>query len=799
MVAPALPPAALAAEVRPAEARPTNAPSAFTIEYRALDRCFVPQCAIQSRDVLGWQHELQGDGDPGAYAKKGTEKTKALLRRATHLTPKGELAFDLPPSDDDSELDVYFAAFDATGPWRARIDVAEVKPSRALVPIAHEDFGGETRDSEAERIATLMDDSALLVHHRVKLPSRKGRSIHVVVRNAGDKRLVVGNPLVMKKVARPARQFVMVVLDQVPYPYFRPLLTEGGGDEKLRWVPKLLAEKGTYFANTTSPGMNTASFIRRFMRTDFFDTAGEPVLSGLGFDDTPPKIAASRIARLAEQGFMTEVVMNNFAMMPTNTRLAFDGGFHAEGKEHPTWLTKRFAAWIHDHPADDAYVLVWFSNTHMGSEEGFGRTGVKPPTPEGLTNQEILGSKMRTMWKNALEDFDHFGEMVDTAKASDPTGADRIWLLLTDHGSSFEYTMYNRIGRVPRSGFSWFGTHGVWGSRAEVETPFAVFFDRGRPSWMPARFEDRASSVAVWRVLENAFGVDVALPSTSEFELPIVPRSGAGGAIWDDRGVFSCGNTGSVREMIGPWAYRGMRKNFSFTPLFKEQMHTQRLLGGSDSGTDAFPGEELYDTSFDPYEKKNVADRYPDRIYDMRRRWSDFLAAHDVPVKWRPARYVLTFGETVDLTLRAPRDFDLSVDGKPIARRDLRSAEIHGKRIEITERERPVRIVELGGVAATKRLVLRCGGNGVPLDALGPDRARFDLGTAAHNCPAALAVAKAPARDGDVAFEVGAPARGSADATSPMDQAGQATGGNDDFVAGLKRWGYVRDIDPKKH
>ena len=57
-----------------------------------------------------------------------------------------------------------------------------------------------------------------------------------------------------------------------------------------------------------SPGQLTGSFVRRFFKADYFRLEGDPSLAGQGFDETPPTRAEGPIARMAEQGFLTEAI-----------------------------------------------------------------------------------------------------------------------------------------------------------------------------------------------------------------------------------------------------------------------------------------------------------------------------------------------------------------------------------------------------------------------------------------------------------------------------------------------------------
>ena len=97
-------------------------------------------------------------------------------------------------------------------------------------------------------------------------------------------------------------------------------------------------------------------------------------------------------------------------------------------------------------------------------------------------------------------------------------------------------------------------------------------------------------------------------------------------------------------------------------------------------------------------------------------------------------------------------------------------------------------------------LVLKCSANGLPLDVLSPERPRFNLEVARVNCPLPRG-AHDVAGPGEVLFSFepapAQPGRG-VPAVVPGGGPAQGPAANDELLAGMKRWGYVRDLDDKK-
>src|SRR5262249_21564184 len=156
----------------------------------------------------GWLDELEPDGEPGGYARRGDPNDELFFRRATYLRPGEETSFDLPASNDDAELDVHLGAFDHRA-WKAELPVYAVRAPEPPALLGTSGLEGPPKSAApggAESDLSFRTAQRFLSHERVALPSRKGRVLRVVLRNGGPEKLIVGNPLVMKKVARPPRQ-----------------------------------------------------------------------------------------------------------------------------------------------------------------------------------------------------------------------------------------------------------------------------------------------------------------------------------------------------------------------------------------------------------------------------------------------------------------------------------------------------------------------------------------------------------------------------------------------------------------
>jgi hypothetical protein len=159
-------------------------------------------------------------------------------------------------------------------------------------------------------------------------------------------------------------------------------------------------------------------------------------------------------------------------------------------------------------------------------------------------------------------------------------------------------------------------------------------------------------------------------------------------------------------------------------------------------------------------------------------------------------RNKLVFAEPMAVEIFAPRRFTALVDEVAVPSSDARSAQVHAKEVVILEDVDPVGIIELRGVSAP--LVLKCSANGLPLDMLTPERPRFNLEVARVNCPLPAGPHDVAA-PGEVLFSFEPASAHPIGPRGGVPAVGNATGpvGNDELLAGMKRWGYVRDIDDK--
>ncbi|HEX7671927.1 MAG TPA: hypothetical protein VF395_20170, partial [Polyangiaceae bacterium] len=139
----------------------------------------------------------------------------------------------------------------------------------------------------------------------------------------------------------------------------------------------------------------------------------------------------------------------------------------------------------------------------------------------------------------------------------------------------------------------------------------------------------------------------------------------------------------------------------------------------------------------------------------------------------------------VTLTFDAPRTFFVGVDGSsPVASRD-RTATLRGTRFVIREADESTAILDVRG--PTGFTLLRCAATGLPLQSLSGEKSRLNLAVARNNC--VTGGGRADLTPTDVAFT----------ATLLKSRALGAGGvSSDELVEGLRRWGYVRDLDKSK-
>jgi hypothetical protein len=762
-------------------ALPPEVPYAYVVEQRPLDKCAPPACAIRSQDVVGWWDELQSDGRRGSYFRFGDQDTEAYYRRAAVVRAGSAYEFALPALEAESDYDGYFAA--AEGPdWRADVEIVLADGTSVL----NRSFQGTNKTkvdaAETEDMGRYED---YFTHVRLPLPSRKGRAVTVRIRNSGTANLVVGSPLVLGKVlGRRPRQAFFVFFDGVSEPLFTRMFT-GSGDPATEWLAKAVEERGTLFSHGVSPGFNTPTFVRRFFHAGFYANEGEPMLFGQGIDEQPPLSPLSPVARLAEQGFQTEATLANFLLMPTETRVGFDGGYQNEqqekGKMHPLPLVRRFRSWLTEHPHDDAFNVVWFSVTHEPYPAGRHAPPFDLKAPAGI---HYVQESLDPIWRNVLTSVDDLRELMDAAARVSPF-ASRLWLLGTDHGRTFmSRSVHQPTWLPPRTILESDPEHCCLASFEEARTPFIVLYD-GMERRTPARVDEPTSTSAVWRLVERLYGVRLGLPETSTFSGSAIDPEGYSRR-WDDGLLGSAGDSGSIRGLSGRWAYRSLAIRPQVGAIWAHGAKVQRLLTGTPNRGENFLAEELYDEEQDPFETNNVADANPDALLEMRRKLSDWLATYFDPPTHPRYEYALTFPREVTLRFEAPRTFLVGVDGRAPSASQDRTATLTGTKFVIREGEESTAIFDVSG--AKDFIFLRCAATGLPLQSLSGEKSRLNLAVARNNCVTGGRSAELSPMD--VAFS----------ATLTKSRALGAGGvSSDELVEGLRRWGYVRDLDkPKK-
>lgn len=493
-------------------APPAEAPYAYVVDYRPLDQCAPPKCTLRGDRAVGWWSEIQDDGARGAYFQVGNPDTESYYRRARVTRPRETYEFVLPAEAGEFEYDGYFASFPEKS-WEAELEVLDLSGAT----LEKRCFQGHTlavEDAAGEQDVARYEDR--YTHVRIPLPARDGRAITVRITNVGSERLAIGSPLVLRKVeGRKPRQVFFVVFDAVSEPLFTKMF-EGDFDDPANWLGKDIREHGTLFVHGISAGFNTPTFVRRFFRNGFYETDGEPDLLTQGIDETAPPLAVTTVAHLSEAGIQTEAITSNFLMMPTQTRLGFDGGYQNEQQsgehQHPAALVRRFVYWLKEHPHDDAFTIVWFSNTHEPFPPGregppFNFEGPSVPHSDGI---------LKDIWKNLLVSVDKLKELRNGAATLAP-GVDRMWLIATDHGRLFVRKSLDQPWRSgPKEFLKGDCNHCCLGSFEETHTPFAVLYDGIAPLAAP-RVEEPVSVVSVWRLVERLYQVPLGLPETRTF------------------------------------------------------------------------------------------------------------------------------------------------------------------------------------------------------------------------------------------------------------------------------------------
>jgi hypothetical protein len=758
-----------------------SAPYAYVVDYRPLDACAPPRCRIAGDGIEGWWDEVQNDGGRGAYARIGEPRSEVYFRRAKVLRNQQAFEFQLAPESGEFDYDGYFAALGASE-WKARFEV--IGPGGDV--LSARDFHGTTKQTiDARVVADMAHYEDYYRHVRLTLPARE-QALRVRISNEGASSLAIGSPAVLKKVpGRGARQILFVLTDSVPGTLLTHLFS-GQDDAQSAWFARAIRDRGTLFSRGISPAFNTPTFARRFFRAGFYETDGEMDLFGLGIDEQAPATPPSPVARLAEQGFQTEFTVANFFLMPNQTRIGFDGGYQNEqqagARLHPAALVHRFSDWIGEHPQDDALHVVWFSVTHDPHPPG--RSA--PPFALGATGLEYNQDTLDRTWRNLLSTIDETGKLMDQARELAPD-AQRLWLFATDHGRSFTARTTQRpVWLAPD--IVWSGSsHCCLASFEEAETPYVVVYD-GAPRVTPAEVREPTSTVAVWRLLERAFGVQLELPNTSSYDItgltsaPGVPPDPNVAQRWAEGMVGSAGDSNAIRAVYDRWAYRSLRGRPQTGALFAYPKATQLALTGTPFRGNYFLAEELYDRANDPYEQHNLADDEEQIVLQFRRKVTDWHAVYYDPPNHPRHEYTLTFPRAVSVAMASPSPIRVAVDGAlPTGQAAYRLA-LTGSRFVIQAEGEGTAIIDLEG--AGLHGLLRCAATGLPLEQLSPETVRINLALARTNCVAEGGGAALGPED------VGFRAK-----LVKESVAGTGSGLTNELVEGLRSWGYVRDLD----
>jgi len=774
---------------------------AYVIEYRPLDRCFPPACRLRTRDVAGFGAEIQEDGEPGAYVAQGSGLEKDFFfQRGVYLRAGESFTFDLPAAPHASELDAMIASWDAGSEYHADIVLDALPAVGAPTKLETVAVHGRTAPFAVSSTDETGRYARYGKHVRLPLPSRASTGLRVTVTNRGTHIIGLGAPLVMRRVeGRGARQGLVVIHDAVPFHEARAFLFGGMRDANADWVSRTVAERGVYFPAGQSPGQGTAEFVVRFFRGSYFAAWGWPAMWGKGFDETLPAVLPGPIARAAEQGFVTSFVGNNFTLLPNFSHVGWDVSYQSELPQHPAAMARFVEEWAAERPHDDVMMVWWNSATHAPHPPG--REGSPPPAHPSLPEHEVNPKATNGAWRNLLGGADHLRTALEALRRSSPRASRVLWIG-ADHSTGSTKKMQTRAYRVPTTiatGLS----HTCGGTIEEAETPFAVVFDGAETRGsLPAVAPARTSSFVAWRVFEARFGIDLGLPQTSTFRtnafglpLPSVPD-------WDDRIMVSAGYTGTMRATLGTTSYALFEGRLSQKPVWSLASDAEQyVLLGAPTRSRGMQDEELYDDAKDPYEYTNVAGERFDDTLQMRREMVDWMAAHWDDHTHPRHRYKLVFSEPTEVDLFAPHPFTALVDDAPVPSADPRMAHVRAREVVIVEGAETASIVEVRG--AKGPLVLTCSANGLPLDMLSADRPRFNLTLARTNCP----LKEGPhdrAAPGEVlfSFEPAGAARPGGAAPSPPGRPAlpnaRSAGQNDELLAGMKRWGYVRDIDEKK-
>lgn len=785
-----------------------TAPYAYVVDYRPLDACAPPTCRIKTRHVSGFADQIQPDGDPGAYISAGHGiNTELYYRRGVVLRPGEAYEFTLPPSAAASELDAYLSAPAGGGAYRANVTFSVVQPLGGPAALERHSFDGKVEPFTKPTTATEGQSGRFLRHVRVPIPSRAGRLVRVTIANVGAAKMSVGSPLVMRRVeGRGPRQAIFAVYDAVPFHLLKAVLQGETGEARTSWVGAAIAKNGLYFPDAVSPGQATVSFFSRFFSGKVWGGNGWPGMAGTGaIDDALPEETGGPIARLAEAGFVTELVGNNFLLGPNLVHTGLDGAYQNESDTHAAAMERYVVAWAEEHPRDDAMLVLWNAQTHLrkgagtlGDDYPPGRTSPDAPLPKELPEKALNRAPINGAWRNLTDGIDHLQVELEALRRAAPDASRVVWIG-ADHSRGITQKMKKRSFRA-LFGFGTDLSHGCSNTVEEMRTPYALLFEgASRPNIASPIVPGVTSSLGAWRVVEGQFGLDLGLTPSSMFDHPLFDGARPPNP-WNDRVFVAVGIVGSMRVVSGARAYGLFSPTLTGAPIWTLPVGQQRVMMGAPTRNGPLLAEELYDTAADPYELKSVANERFDDVLRLRRELVDVVAAHYDPPAHPRNVYTLLLPERIELRITSLGKLRVLVDGNAVPSIDPRSVVVTASKLEIVESEDPLGVVEIAALDREAPVVLRCAANGLTLDALTGERPRLNLALARTNCPLP-ATGREVARRGEILFTARRAERHEMGSVGTLPVAGVAAQGGvdgDELLAGMKRWGYVRDIDKGK-
>jgi hypothetical protein len=774
-------------------------PYAYVVDYRPLDACSPPRCKIKARSASGFAKDTQPDGDPGAYVTAGSGiDTELYYRRGVVLRPTEAYEFVVPAAAAaQRELDAYLSSADGGRAFRARVAMAAVRPASGPGTPVESTFDGTTAPFAQPRPDTEGKGERFFRHVRAPLPGG-GEMIRVTIENVGASKLAVGAPLVMRRVeGRGPRQIVFALFDAVPFHLLDAMLRGDTGEAKTAWLKKEIDRSGVYFPDAVSPGQCTTAFFSRFVTGQMWAGRGWPGMYGTGaIDESLPDVIHGPFARLAEEGFRAELAGNNFTIAPHLALTGLDAGYQIDTDTHATAMERHVASWTEHHPHDDAMLVLWNAQTHSPYPPG--RDSSPAPLPPELPRADVNEKPNTAVWRNLTDGVDHLDAELRALRRAAPD-ADRIVWIGADHSRGVSLKMKRRAYRGLR-GFGVDLSHGGSNTPEEMRAPYALIFDGPTPPQLTTRVARGVSStIAVWRAVEDRFGLDLGLTASTMFDHPLFAGARVA-APWVDGLFVAPGMSGSIRAIEGSLAYGLFSPILTDSLVWSLRSSEQRVMLGAPARDGVIVSEELYDDATDPYELTDVASRRFDDVLRIRREVVDFVATHYDPPDHPRNVYTLQLPERTELRIASLGKVRVLVDDEAVPSSDPRSAVVTASRVEIVETEDPLGVVEIAALDRKLPVVLRCAANGLALDQVSEDRPRLALALARTNCPLP-ATGREVARPGEILFSFRKASLrdlGVAAAGVPVAGRGGQGGVGDDLLAGMKRWGYVRDIDENK-